>query len=64
MDIQSMEIICECVLQMFNEHPEICPHRYEWMMTVSNKDGTWTHQYKCQLCGKVEKITNESEKGW
>ena len=45
-----LEKAAHVIFAMCREHPEICPHDYEWYWT-QNKDGKYIEHYKCNLCG-------------
>ena len=46
MDVNDIERAAHIVYQICREHPEICPHDYEWYMS----NGLVSY-YKCTLCG-------------
>lgn len=50
MDIRDIELATEIVYAICREHPDICPHSYEWEWS-NKKDGTREVYYKCRLCG-------------
>ena len=51
MDLRILEKAAMVVFEMCRQHPEICPHDYEWYWTNTNKDGKRVEHYKCNLCG-------------
>ena len=53
MDIRHLEFAAEKFFEMCREHPEICPHDYEWHWTSApDENGKRTEHYNCNLCGK------------
>lgn len=58
MDLRLLEYAAEIVFRMCREHPEICPHHYEWIMTRTLENGEQESHYVCKLCGN-ELITHE-----
>ena len=50
MNLYMLEKAAHVIFAMCREHPEICPHDYEWYWT-QNKDGKYIEHYKCNLCG-------------
>ena len=62
MDIKQIDLAAELVFQMFKEHPELCPHVYEWFEStakyIDNKK-IKTTKYKCKICGYEMTETEE-----
>lgn len=53
MNLQMLEQAAMIVFEMCRQHPEICPHNYQWYLTnTDNKDGKRVKHYKCSLCGR------------
>ena len=50
MDIQYIEYAAKKFFEMCSQHPEICPHDYNWIGSCS-KDDKLIERYKCGLCG-------------
>ena len=50
MDIHALEYAAQVVFSICREHPEICPHDYEWEWSQTKDDIEKKH-YKCRLCG-------------
>ena len=48
MDLSTLERAAYIVFAMCEQHPEICPHDYEWEWTNTK---TKEEHYKCILCG-------------
>lgn len=64
MDIRQMEMATELVFRMCQEHPEICPHIYQWTRSSTETiDGKKieTSTYKCGICGHEMTETKEKE---
>ena len=59
MNIEDIEFAAEIVYAICREHPEICPHSYEWKWIKVKENETREVHYKCRLCGheyvKIEK---------
>lgn len=51
MDFKEIEKAAMLVFRMFREHPELCPHDYEWERTEENVYGDKVSYYKCSVCG-------------
>lgn len=51
MDLSTLEKAAMIVFAICREHPEICPHDYNWYLTNTNKDGKRVEHYKYGLCG-------------
>lgn len=51
MDLSTLERAAYIVFAMCEQHPEICPHDYEWEWSKTNENIKEEH-YKCKLCGK------------
>ena len=51
MDLQYIEKAAEIVFRMCREHPEICPHGYNWTCTKTLDDGKREVHFVCELCG-------------
>lgn len=48
------------------EHPDLCPHEFEWRRTLYREDGVVEH-YECPICGtkkEVKREMKESESKW
>ena len=50
MDLYTLEKAAMIVFEMCRQHPEICPHDYEWYCTRTNEDGEYVEYYRCNLC--------------
>lgn len=55
MDLKMLERAAMIVFEMCRQHPELCPHDYDWVSTNLN---TGIKRYRCNICGK-EKIVEE-----
>lgn len=55
MDLYKLEKAAMIVFEMCRQHPEICPHDYEWCCTKINEDGKYVEYYRCNLCGSEYK---------
>lgn len=54
MELKQLEYAAEIVFRMCREHPEVCPHDYEWIgSTVDHDSGTIENRYRCKLCNHV-----------
>ena len=52
-DLVKFEYMSDILFRMCREHPEICPHDYNWSGTVIDKvNGVEIKKYVCKLCGK------------
>lgn len=52
MDIMQIQYVAECFFKMCREHPEICPHDWEWNWTTAlDENGKRVEHYTCRLCG-------------
>ena len=51
MELNHLELAAEIVFELCRQHPELCPHHYEWTSSIQRKDGTTLKRYKCQICG-------------
>lgn len=51
MDTKDIELAVEKFFEMCKEHPEICPHDYEFKSSGYNDDVKWEIHYVCKLCG-------------
>lgn len=57
MDLHDIERAAMLFYQMCREHPEICPHSYEWKFTrTDDKKEIITTTYECQLCGNTMEL--------
>lgn len=54
MDIYELEEAAHIVYIMCRNHPELCPHQYEWESSTTVNNVT-TDQYRCRICGTVDK---------
>ena len=64
MDIRQMEMAAEIVFRMCREHPEICPHMYQWIgSSTKTLDGKNIEidTYKCGICGNEQSTVKEAE---
>ena len=54
---RNLELLEDIVFGMCRAHPEICPHKYEWVLD-REKEGYRERHYECSLCGdkKTRKI--------
>lgn len=53
MDLRMLEKAAYIIFEMCREHPELCPHDWEWEWTNTR---TGEKHYKCNLCGKEETV--------
>ena len=52
MDIMQIAYATELFFKMCREHPEICPHDWEWHWTSApDENGKRVEHYTCRLCG-------------
>lgn len=51
MNTRDIEIAAQMFFAMCIEHPELCPHLYEWKWTKHLDGGREERHYKCQVCG-------------
>lgn len=58
MNLYQLEYAAQILFKMLENHPEICPHDYEWIGSLT-KDGIKIESYRCQICGKT--ITKEKQ---
>ena len=61
MDLNQIKDAAQIVFEICRNHPEICPHRYEWQSTkITESCGYKVEEklYRCTICGD-EKETNE-----
>lgn len=60
MDLRMLERAAMIVFEMCRQHPEICPHDYEWYWTSApDENGNRTEHYTCNLCGdEYERVKN------
>lgn len=57
MDLHDIERAAMLFYQMCREHPEICPHSYEWKFTrTDDEKEIITTTYECQLCGNTMEL--------
>lgn len=49
MDLYTIEMVAIKVLQMWRNHPELCPHDYHWTWSQGEEE-----HYKCEFCGHEE----------
>lgn len=57
MDIHDIERAAMLFYQMCSEHPELCPHSYEWKFsTTDHEKKSITVTYECQLCGNTMEL--------
>ena len=64
MDMRQIEMAAEIVFIMCREHPEICPHMYQWTgSSTKTIDGKKIeiNRYKCGICGHEITETKENE---
>lgn len=54
MEIEQVERLLKLFLKMLMEHPELCPHEWEFWQsypdTQEGKSGR-TYEYSCRFCG-------------
>lgn len=53
MDLDSLELAANVVFEMCRQHPELCPHHYEWKASIQREDGTKLEYYRCRICGDI-----------
>lgn len=58
MDLRQVELAADILFRMCREHPEICPHNYEWMGRRTLENGVKETRYVCTLCDN-EKMAYE-----
>ena len=51
MDLNYIEKMATMFNVMLIEHPELCPHDYEWYLTRYRDDGSMEVYYRCRICG-------------
>lgn len=51
MDLNSLELAANVIFELCRQHPELCPHHYEWMSSIKREDKTTIEHYKCRICG-------------
>lgn len=49
MDLYTIELVARKVLEMWNKHPDLCPHEYHFYWSQENEE-----HYKCEICGHEE----------
>lgn len=49
MNLYVLEKAANIVFAMCRQHPELCPHDWEWVSTNMN---TGVERYRCNICGK------------
>ena len=55
MDVHMLEYAAEILFRMCREHPEICPHDYNWSGSMkSTEEGKLENHYTCCLCGRED----------
>ena len=52
MEIERIEFATELFFDMLKNHPELCPHRYEWDWSNAPKNGKQLRHYTCRICRK------------
>lgn len=58
MNLNMLEKAAYVVFEICRQHPEICPHDYEWHWTSApDENGKRVEHYKCNLCGREETRT-------
>ena len=62
MDLHDLEYAAVLLFNMLKQHPELCPHRYEWHWSQKKEDGTYEHHFVCKVCGNEHVRRNRSEK--
>lgn len=62
MEIERMIAATQIVFRMCREHPEICPHDYEWSGTNYKATETLKY-YTCTICGKQKTEVLPPNKG-
>lgn len=50
MELGQIEYAAQIIFTMCREHPELCPHDYEWEWSQT-KENIKEEHYKCRLCG-------------
>lgn len=52
MDLYMLEKAALIIFAICREHPEICPHDWEWHWTSApDENGKRVEHYTCKLCG-------------
>ena len=61
MDLTPLDLL-DMVQLFFHEHPELCPHKMEW---VTSSENLTTHikevKYRCAVCGKEKTVIMNQE---
>lgn len=56
MDIKQIEYAATMFFRMCKEHPEVCPHDYDWSgSTIDKTNGVEIKRHVCRLCGREMK---------
>lgn len=58
MDLRMIEYATNIIFKICMNHPELCPHDYEWEWSKT-KGNIKEEHYQCRLCG--HKILKEIE---
>ena len=65
MNLQDLEFAAQVIFRLCAEHPEICPHHYNWTSSSFNKETKmYTHHYICSLCGTERIEENDKSCAW
>jgi hypothetical protein len=57
MDLRQLEYAAEILFKICREHPEFCPHDYNWEgSTIDKTTGKSVKRFKCGLCGKSKEL--------
>ena len=65
MEKEQVERLLKLFLKMLMEHPELCPHEWEFCYSYPNiKNGKYgrTYEYRCGICGEHKFEFKEEEK--
>lgn len=61
MDLGQIEFAANVIFELCRQHPELCPHQYEWRGSYGpNENGDTVNRYLCRVCG-TESIRTTKE---
>lgn len=56
MDIKQIDKAAEIIFRLCSNHPELCPHDWEWHRTSFNKEkDVMVQEFNCRICGSRRK---------
>ena len=69
MDLHYIEYAANMFFRFCQQHPDLCPHDWNFSWCRNDSDTTKTSGYICGLCGKekaiqLERKENESDYDW